>query len=93
VVGFIDYQNLHGWARRQFLPVNALPADGHVDPLRLAHLLTRRRRRPSRLQEVRVYRGRPSPAHQPQAAAANDRREAGAEPRGDRRPASVALPP
>lgn len=76
VVVFIDYQNLHGWARRQFLPVNALRADGHVDPLRLAQLLTGRRRRPSALQEVRVYRGRPSPAHQPLAAAANDRQTA-----------------
>jgi uncharacterized LabA/DUF88 family protein len=76
VVVFIDYQNLHGWARRQFLPVNAMSAEGHVDPLRLAQMLTRRRRRPSALQEVRVYRGRPSPAHQPLAAAANDRQTA-----------------
>jgi uncharacterized LabA/DUF88 family protein len=76
VVIFIDYQNLHGWARRLFLPVNAHPADGHVDPLRLAQLLVRRRRRPSALEGVRVYRGRPSPDHQPRAAAANDRQTA-----------------
>jgi len=29
---FIDYQNVHGWARRQFHPVNAHPAVGHIDP-------------------------------------------------------------
>jgi uncharacterized LabA/DUF88 family protein len=76
VLVFIDHQNLHGWAWRQFLPVNAMRAEGHIDPLRLAQLLTRRRRRESILQEVRVYRGRPSPTHQPLAAAANDRQTA-----------------
>jgi uncharacterized LabA/DUF88 family protein len=73
VVVFIDYQNLHGWARRQFQPVNAPAAAGHVDPLRLARLLVGRRRRPSVLHGVRIYRGRPAPVHQQQAAAANDR--------------------
>ena len=73
---FIDYQNAHGWARRQFQPVNAHPAVGHVDPLQLARLLAGRRRRPSTLSGVRIYRGRPSPAHQSTAAAANDRQTA-----------------
>ena len=79
VVVFIDYQNVHGWTRRVFLPVNAHPADGHVDPLRVAQFLVRRRRRrrASALEGVRVYRGRPSPDHQPRAAAANDRQTAG----------------
>jgi hypothetical protein len=76
VVVLIDYQNLHGWVRRLFLPVNAHPADGHVDPLRLAQPLVRRRRRPSALQGARVYRGRPSPDHQARAATANDRQTA-----------------
>lgn len=73
VVVFMDYQNVHGWARRQFHPVNAAPSVGHIDPLRLARLLVARRRRPSVLHGVRIYRGRPAPAHQPAAAAANDR--------------------
>lgn len=73
---FIDYQNLHGWARRQFQPVNAHPAVGHVDPLRLAQMLVSKRRRPSVLHGLRIYRGRPAPVHQPQAAAANDRQTA-----------------
>jgi DNA-binding transcriptional regulator YhcF (GntR family) len=76
VIVFMDYQNVHGWARRQFLPFGAHPADGHVDPLSLSQLLVQRRRRPSELTEVRVYRGRPSPDHQPRAAAANDRQAA-----------------
>lgn len=76
VVVFIDYQNVHGWARRQFLGVNPHPAQGHVDPLRLSQLLVRRRRHPSQLEEVRIYRGRPVPDHQPGAAAANDRQTA-----------------
>ncbi len=73
VVVYIDYQNAHGWARRQFHPVGVHPAVGHVDPLRLSQLLVQRRKRPSELEGVRIYRGRPSPTHQPRAAAANDR--------------------
>ncbi|MDN5749898.1 MAG: NYN domain-containing protein, partial [Pseudonocardia sp.] len=65
-----------GWARRQFQPVNAHAAAGHVDPLRLSRLLVDRRKRPSALHGVRIYRGRPVPAHQPAAAAANDRQTA-----------------
>lgn len=78
----MDYQNLHGWARRQFHPVNVHPALGHIDPLRLAQLLVGRRRRPSALSAVRVYRGRPAPVHQPTAAAANDRQTANWERSG-----------
>ena len=29
VVVFMDYQNIHGWARRQFLPFGADPSEGH----------------------------------------------------------------
>lgn len=76
VVVFMDYQNVHGWALRQFFPVNAGPAQGHVDPLRLAQLLVKRRKHPSELVGVRVYRGRPAPVHQPGSAAANDRQTA-----------------
>jgi uncharacterized LabA/DUF88 family protein len=76
VAVFIDYQNVHGWARRCFHPVNCHPSQGHVDPLRLAQHLTGRRNRPSTLSRVRVYRGRPNPTHQSTAAAANDRQAA-----------------
>jgi uncharacterized LabA/DUF88 family protein len=76
VVVFIDYQNVHGWARRKFIGERAHPADGHIAPLPLAELVTNRRRRPSQLTEVRVYRGRPNPERQPGAARANDRQTA-----------------
>jgi uncharacterized LabA/DUF88 family protein len=73
VVVFMDYQNIHGWARRRFLDLGADPGDGHVFPLKVAELLVSRRRRDSELLEVRVYRGRPNPERQPGAARANDR--------------------
>lgn len=76
VVVFMDYQNVHGWARRQFLPFGADPGDGHVFPVKVGELLTRRRARESELMEVRVYRGRPNPERQPGAARANDRQTA-----------------
>lgn len=76
VMVFVDYQNVHGWARRQFHPVNVHPAVGHIDPLRVARLLVARRKRPSELEGVRVYRGRPNPDHQARSAAANDRQTA-----------------
>ncbi|MCL2737092.1 MAG: NYN domain-containing protein [Propionibacteriaceae bacterium] len=72
----MDYQNVHGWARRQFLPLGADPSDGHVFPLKVGELLTARRPRSSELMEVRVYRGRPNPDRQPGAARANDRQTA-----------------
>lgn len=72
----LTHQNVHGWARRQFLPFGADPSDGHVFPLKIGELLTGRRRRESELMEVRVYRGRPNPERQPGAAAANDRQTA-----------------
>ncbi len=76
VVVFVDYQNLHGWARRRFLPPGSAPATGHIDPLQLAQRLVARRRWPSHLTEVRIYRGRPAPDRQPGASAANDRQTA-----------------
>jgi uncharacterized LabA/DUF88 family protein len=76
VVVFIDYQNVHGWARRQFLPYGADAAQGHIFPLKVGELLTSRRKRPSELIEVRVYRGRPNPERQSGAARANDRQTA-----------------
>lgn len=76
VTVFVDYQNVHGWARRCFHPIGTHPSDGHIDPLRLGQHLVGRRQRPSQLHQVRIYRGRPSPVHQTRAAAANDRQTA-----------------
>lgn len=76
VIVYLDYQNVHGWAQRQFFGVGADAASTHVDPLRLGELLVSRRQRPSVLQEVRVYRGRPNPSRQEGATRANDRQTA-----------------
>lgn len=73
VVVFMDYQNVHGWARRLFLPYGADAGTGHVSPLKVGEELVGRRQRGSELQQVRVYRGRPNPERQPGAARANDR--------------------
>lgn len=70
---FMDYQNVHGWAKRQFFGPGCDIAQGHVDPLRVAQHLCQRRSRLSELKQVRVYRGRPNPERQPGAAGANDR--------------------
>jgi len=76
VMVFVDYQNVYGWARRQFHGINPASAEGHVDPLLLGEHLVSRRQRPSELEQVRVYRGRPNPDKQAHSAAANDRQTA-----------------
>lgn len=73
VAVFIDYQNIHLSAVELFLPYGAPPWEGHIDPMAYARLLVSKRNRPSLLAQVRVYRGRPVPTHEPGAAAANDR--------------------
>ena len=73
VIIFFDYQNVHGMARRQFKPVVCDLSLGHIHPYRTAELLVSRRRRESRLEQVRVYRGRPNPEREPGASWANDR--------------------
>ncbi len=37
VVVFMDYQNVHAWARRQFLPYVSDPSAGHVSRSRSAN--------------------------------------------------------
>lgn len=66
---FLDYENIRKLARTHFCPLTAGSHEGMVHPVRLAELLCSRRRRPSALRKVHVYRGRPNP--QKQAAAAS----------------------
>jgi uncharacterized LabA/DUF88 family protein len=72
VTVFIDYQNVHFSGHAQFCPQGAPAEDCLVDPLKLAELLVARRAPGGTLEQVRVYRGRPSPAHQPGLASYND---------------------
>src|SRR5262249_39059107 len=46
---------------------------GHVDPVRVAERIITKRRFGGEVASIRVYRGRPSPDHQPDAARASDR--------------------
>lgn len=73
VMVFMDYQNVHNWARKMFHGYGSDPAAGHVFPQKVGELLVSRRNRPSELAGVRVYRGRPNPSKQAGAARANDR--------------------
>ena len=65
---FIDYENVRRLARKQFLPMSAPPHAGMVHPVVLAQTLVDRRKRPSSLVAVSVFRGRPVPQHQPTAS-------------------------
>jgi uncharacterized LabA/DUF88 family protein len=74
---FVDYQNVYLSALRVFRPSEVSRSRGHVDPLRLAKRIVVRRRLGGELTDIRVYRGRPSPDHQPEAARAADRQASG----------------
>jgi uncharacterized LabA/DUF88 family protein len=76
VAVFIDYQNVHLTAHDTFWPYGTPRRKTHIDPLRLGQLLVGRRQGGGALIDVRVYRGKPSAALQPDAAAANDRQAA-----------------
>ena len=68
---FLDYQNVHLTARELFRPQDR-PERSLVHPVRVAELIASRRRRPTELTSVRVFRGRPNPEHHPTPTAAND---------------------
>lgn len=82
VIVFIDYENITRSALSAFGTLNQSVHDFHIHPAELAKLLVSRRARVSRLAEVRVYRGKPSPTHQPDAARASDRQAAAWEAAG-----------
>lgn len=69
----LDYENVRRIARSQFLPLSAPFHAGMVQPVELAELLVSRRIRPSSLEAVSVFRGRPVPQHQPTASQFFDR--------------------
>lgn len=73
VTVLIDYENIVRTADRAFSPGDG---NSHILPRRLAELIVQRRRGPSRLHEVRVYRGQPNPHRQPVSASANNRQAA-----------------
>ncbi|WP_322748835.1 MULTISPECIES: NYN domain-containing protein [unclassified Frankia] len=70
---FIDYQNVYLSALKVFQPLETSRSRGHVDPVRLSERICAGRRLGGALTDIRVYRGRPGPDRQPEAARANDR--------------------
>lgn len=76
VAVFVDYQNVYATARAAFHSRPYPVAAGQVDPLALGRLLVAKRRRPSVLEQVRVYRGLPDPRREATTYAANERQAA-----------------
>jgi len=72
VAVFLDYQNVHLTVRELFVGYGAPPEQALVHPLRIAERIILKRRRPSELVGVRIYRGRPNPEYHRRATAAND---------------------
>ncbi len=72
VVVFLDYQNVYRRARAAFHDeINDPAVNGQIDPLALAQLITSRGAVARELTQVRVYRGRPDSARQPDSYGAN----------------------
>ncbi|MGV9395676.1 NYN domain-containing protein [Streptomyces collinus] len=72
VAVFIDYQNVHLTAHGLFANPGTPVYKALVHPLRLAECIVGKRKSPSELHQVRVFRGRPNPARDPVPTAAND---------------------
>ncbi|WP_115685601.1 NYN domain-containing protein [Corynebacterium senegalense] len=73
VAVFIDYENARQNAREAFLPFSSPSHVGVFDPVALATHIVSLRNFPSKLAKVYVFRGRPNPKHQPEAASAFDK--------------------
>jgi uncharacterized LabA/DUF88 family protein len=73
VTVFVDYQNAHLSAHNHWCPPGAQAHECLVDPLKLAERVISKRAPGGILKQVRVYRGRPDPRHQPDAARFSDR--------------------
>lgn len=75
VAVLIDYENTRRNARDAFLERSAPSFHGMVDPVTVAQKIVeqRNRQRLSKLEAVKVFRGRPNPEHQPESAGAFDR--------------------
>jgi hypothetical protein len=67
---FLDFQNVHLTGHGLF---DSGPLHRCVpDPVRIADLIASKRTRPSEAAAIRVYRGQPSPQHDPLQASTND---------------------
>ncbi|RFS86017.1 NYN domain-containing protein [Actinomadura spongiicola] len=69
---FLDYQNVHLVGHGLYESFGTPPFNCVPDPRRVASIVEQRRSRTSQVTDIRVYRGRPDPNHQPTPASAND---------------------
>lgn len=72
VAVFLDYENVHRVGHGLYTSYGAEKHSTVVDPVKIAERLVAKRRHPSELTQIKVYRGRPVPEHQAKAASAND---------------------
>jgi len=69
---FLDYQNVHLVAHGLFQEYGSPVHASIIHPVRVAELITLKRKIASELAFIRVFRGRPNPAHHPLPTAAFD---------------------
>ena len=72
VAVFVDYENVHRTGHSLYTNYGLPLYSTVLDPLKLAKRIVERRRFPSELADVHVFRGRPLPQFQPEACSAND---------------------
>lgn len=72
VAVFIDYENAHRVGHSLYSDFGTPHHETTIDPLAVARLIVSRRRCPSTLVGVHVFRGRPLPQFQPEARSASD---------------------
>ncbi len=80
---FLDYQNVHLVAHGLFMPYGAPVEHSLVHPVLIADRVAAKRKAESLVTSIRIFRGRPNPAHHPTPTAANDAQTAawGRDPR------------
>ena len=72
VAVFFDYENVHRTAHYLYTAHGTPVYASAFNPIALAEKIVVKRSRPSTLANIRVYRGRPVPEHQPTPASAFD---------------------
>lgn len=72
VAVFFDYENTHRTGHGQYAAYGTPVHETAFNPVTLGVRIVAKRRRSSQLTDIRVYRGRPVPEHQPTPASAFD---------------------
>lgn len=73
VAVYFDYENVHRTAHGIYARYGEPLYETAVNPMQLAHRIVKKRNRPSKVEAVEVFRGRPVPEHQPTPASAYDK--------------------